>query len=157
MKTTNSSSTPNLREDSPGLSSFTTPLRRRITAPVGAAPSRTKQEFKDDCDVNRILAKFQRTGALTHFAKYAPFYDDINACDYQTAQNLLLRARNMFDALPSNIRAHVSTPAGFLEFVQDPKNKAKMQEFGLIPTPPPITPAPPAGASAGNPAPAAAS
>lgn len=100
--------------------------------------SKTKQEFKDDCDINRILAKYQRTGALSHFAKYAPQYGEFNALDLQSAQNLLINARKMFDELPSNVRAIVSTPAGFLDFVQDPKNAEKMAELGLKASPPPI-------------------
>lgn len=131
----------------PVRESFVNPRRFRVTQRDSGLPSRTKQEFKDDCDVNRILARYQRTGALTHFSRFAPSYGDITALDYQTSQNLLIRARQMFDALPSNVRKHVSTPAGFLDFVQDPKNKSKMEEFGLLPksdpppaAPPPVTP-----------------
>lgn len=113
--------------------SFANPRRVRVTQPISDLPSRTKQEFKDDCDVNRILSRYQRTGALTHFAKYAPHYGDITAIDYQTSQNILIRAQQMFDALPSQVRKLVSTPAGFLDFVQDPKNAAKMEELGLKP------------------------
>lgn len=137
MKTSTSQNSPaSQAETAPThLSSFSSPLRRRTAHPV-SGDSRTKQEFRDECDINRILSKFQRTGAMQHFAKYAPAYGDFNACDYQTAQNILLRARKMFDALPSNVRTLVSTPQGFLEFVQNPANADKMAELGLKPTPP---------------------
>lgn len=110
-------------------------LRRRVYAPLGDQPSRTKQEFKDDCDINRILARFQRTGALAHLAKYGPQYGDFSACDYQEAQNLILRARQMFDDLPSSLRREVATPEGFLTWIQDPANREKMATYGLLRTP----------------------
>jgi len=112
--------------------------KRRVYHPIGEEPSATKQEFAQDCDINIILARFQRTGAMNHFAAYAPNYGDFSALDYQTAQNTLIRAQKMFDALPSSIRHLCSTPAGFLDFVQDPKNAEKMAELGLIPTAPPL-------------------
>lgn len=122
---------------------FRDPNRERVTQPVGTEPSLTRQEFADDCDINRILAKFQITGALNHFAKYSAEYGDFSACDLQEAQNLIIRARNMFDELPSKIRQEVATPEGFLAFVQDPKNLPRMRELGLANTPPPPA-APPA-------------
>lgn len=97
------------------------------------SPSLTRQEFADDCDINRILSQFQQTGAMSHFARYAPLYGDFTALDYQEAQNLIIRARQMFDDLPSAIRNLVATPAGFLDWVQDPKNEAEMRKHGLLP------------------------
>lgn len=111
-------------------------------------PSITRQEFADECDINSILRKFQITGAINHFAKYAPEYGDFTACDYQEAQNLIIRARQMFDALPSSIRALCSTPAGFLDFVNDPANSEKMAELGLHPTSPNLAKPPAADAPA---------
>lgn len=137
------------------MRNFAPPYRRRITQPIGLEPSATRQEFKDECDINRILASYQITGAMNHFAKYSPQYGDFSACDYQEAQNLLNRARQMFDALPSQLRKEVSTPEGFLEFVQDPKNAERMAELGLSnKRPPPAAPAPtppeaPQGSSGG--------
>lgn len=132
------------------LHNFYYPNRRRVVSNT-TGPSRTRQEFRDECDINRILSNYQRTGALQHFAKYSGSYGDFTACDYQTAQNLIIRARQLFDELPSSIKKEVSTPEGFLTFVQDPKNADKMREYGLTnaPTPSPAAPsAPPEGAKA---------
>lgn len=122
--------TPSNPVANPPLHNHYYPNRRRVLSDT-TGPSLTRQEFKNDCDINRILASYQRTGALTHFAKYAPEYGDFNACDLQTAQNLIIRARNMFDALPSAVKREVSTPEGFLSFVQNPANAARMAELGL--------------------------
>ena len=97
----------------------------------GPEPSETKQEFKNDCDINHILSKYQRTGALDHYARYAPMYGDFTSLDYQTSLNLIKNAENMFAALPSSIRDRFQTPAEFLDFVQDPSNRPEMDRLGL--------------------------
>lgn len=119
---------------------------KRVPHPAPVGHSATKQEFRDDADINRIMAKFQRTGAISHFAKYGATYGDFPACDFQHAQNTLLRARQMYAELPSNIRALYNSPETFLAFVQDPKNLPKMRELGLAK--PAAEPAAPAAAAA---------
>lgn len=123
--------------------SFAPAVRRRVISETPGL-SRTRQEFRDECDINRILASYQRTGALQHFAKYSGSYGDFTACDYQTAQNLILRARQLFDELPSSVKREVSTPEGFLAFVQNPANADKMAALGLTNAPAtPVAPPPP--------------
>lgn len=118
----------------------------RVIQPVGLEPSATKQEFKDQCDINSILRRYQRTGALDHYAKFSPEYGEFNACDLQTAQNMLIRARSLFDALPSSIRDLTKTPEGFFNFVNDPKNSSRLVELGLVKGPD-VVPAPPVSTS----------
>lgn len=117
---------------------FTTPNRRRVRTPVGG-PSLTKQEFLETCDINHIMAKYQHTGAIDHYAKYAPEYRDTTPCDYQESLNLVKRAQKLFDDLPANIKRETQTPEGFLAFVQNPANKQRMQELGLVQADTPTT------------------
>lgn len=131
---------------SPNLRNFV-PIRRRVYSPHGVK-SLTRQEFKSECDINKILAKYQRTGALTHFSKFQGSYGDFSSCDYQEAQNLILRAQKMFAELPSKVRDLVKTPEGFLNFVQDPANSEKMAELGLRERKASETPAPAASPDA---------
>lgn len=131
------------------LYSFNTPLRRRVTQPIGDEPSATVQSYKDDCDVNQIMSKYQRLNSITHFAKYSPQYGDFSPCDLQQAENMVLNAKKMFADLPSSVRELTRTPQGFLAFVQDPKNADKMRELGLVASPPSIA-KPPATPSAGS-------
>lgn len=109
---------------------------KRTYQPLGSEPSMTKQEFKDETDINKIMARYQRTGAIDHFAKWSPSYGEFSACDLQTAQNIVIRARQMFADLPSSIRNLTESPEGFLKFVQDPQNAPKLVELGLVPAPP---------------------
>lgn len=110
---------------------FAHPARIRVAQDVGPEPHATKQSFRDDTDVNKIMSKFQRTGILSHVNKYSGMYGEIPALDFQEAQNLIIRARQMFADLPSAIRSRFKDPGEFLEFVQDPKNQPQLEELGL--------------------------
>lgn len=139
-------STPSTGASCAPLRTLSTPNRRRVRTYI-TGDSLTRQEHMRECDINEIMKRYQRTGALTHFATYAPEYGDFNACDYQESLNLITRANQMFADLPSSIRAEVGTVQGFLTFVQDPKNKPRMEQLGLIkaetvPVPPPGGPGP---------------
>lgn len=117
---------------------------KRTYQNLGSEPSMTKQEFADECDINQILQRYQRTGAITHFSQYAPIYGDYSPCDYQEALNLVKTADKMFADLPSSIRQLTSTPDGFLAFIQDPKNASRLVELGLVEAPPEAVKPPPA-------------
>lgn len=109
---------------------------KRVQTPIGSEPSMTKQEFKDETDINQIMHRYQRTGAIDHYAKWSPSYGEFSACDFQESLNLVNRARQMFADLPSSIRNLTESPEGFLNFVQDPANAPKLVELGLVPSPP---------------------
>lgn len=130
--------------------SFAACYRRRVIHHT-SGPSLTKQEFRQDSDINRIMSRYQKTGAINHYATYSPQYGDYTSCDFQQAQNLVNSARKMFADLPSSIRQLTQTPEGFLDFVQDPANAGKLVELGLVPADAPPIAAPPVS----NPPPAA--
>lgn len=113
------------------------PGRVRVLQEVGEEPSRTKQAFRDECDVNNILSRYRRTGLIDYKNVYSAQYGDIPAMDFQQAQNLVLRARKMYDDLPSTVRREFASPYDFLDFVQNPANGDRMVELGLRNPPPP--------------------
>ena len=90
-----------------------------------------RQEFADDCDINRIVDRFMVTGAIDHVARFSPTFFDAGACDYQSVQNLLLRAREAFEGLPVSVKRVVASPAGFLAWIEDPANAEDVARFGL--------------------------
>lgn len=94
--------------------------------------SRTKQSFKTECDINEIMKKFQKSGAITHYASHAPSYGDTTGPQLAEAMNIVADAETMFEELPSAIRKKFANdPERFLEFVQDPNNLEEMRELGL--------------------------
>lgn len=108
---------------------------------VFSEPSMTKQSFKDECDINVILARYENTGMyydpLTTRGSRAPLFDDFTAVpDYMDAQNFVIEAGEMFDALPSRIRKRFNnSPAQLLEFLADSANVSEAIGLGLISAP----------------------
>ena len=68
------------------------------------APSRTKQAFREECNINKIMAKYQKTGIIDHLNKYEGRYDMADGETFQEAMNLITDAQTMFNDLPSSIR-----------------------------------------------------
>lgn len=100
------------------------------------AISLTKQSFKDDCDINHIIDKYQSTGILEHTRKSIPQYLDVEPVDYLSAMNTVISAQNLFKSLPASLRKDCDNdPAKFLKYVQDPKNKDNLIALGLIDKP----------------------
>lgn len=116
------------------------------TVPVGL--SRTKQSFRDESEINKIVARYQKTGIVDHVAKYGGSYGDLPGPeDFHAAMNLVTDASSMFEELPSSVRSRFANdPSAFLEFVGNEENHAEMVKMGLIretPAPEPVTEAEP--------------
>lgn len=109
-------------------------------------PSRTKQAFRDECDVNLIMKRFKRdcgVDFLNRFQGYVDgnFGDFSNVTDYRTALDQLVQAEEMFMMLPSSVRSEFhNDPANFLDFVADPKNEKRLVDLGLATPKPGINP-----------------
>ncbi len=102
--------------------------------------SLTKQSFRDETEINNILAKYAKTGLVDHVNKFgsAQYGDMPNQADFHEAMNLVTSAQAMFAELPAELRKDFGNdPAKFLEFVSDPESHDEMVEMGLIPTPAP--------------------
>lgn len=94
---------------------------------------RTKQSFKDECDVNRIMARYLATGQLPDMNNVDPQYLDATGYDYQEHQNFIAGANSLFHELPSSIRSRFgNSPAEFLDFCSQEKNRPEMAEMGLL-------------------------
>lgn len=93
-----------------------------------------QQHFKDECDVNNILRKYETTGLLTHVANGTPSYGDFSSVlDFQHAQNILIAAQDAFDALPASLRKRFDNdPAVMLEFIENPDNREEAEKLGLV-------------------------
>lgn len=98
------------------------------------SPSMAKQSFKNECDINNIVKRYHTTGMISHISRSKPFYGDfIDSLEYRTALDKIREADALFDALPATIRAEFKNdPSSFLEFCQNPENKEKMLQMGLL-------------------------
>lgn len=84
---------------------------------------RTKQSFKDETDIVKILHRAQKAGTHSHLDQYEKIYGDFSDFDFLEAQINLTRGREVFDALPSELRTEFNnSPAAFFTYVNDPAN-----------------------------------
>jgi len=97
--------------------------------------SRTQQSFKDECNINNIMAKYERSGIIDHVSQYQGQYGNfIGYPDYQEAMTAISQANQMFATLPASIRDRFrNDPEAFLNFAQDPDNIDELRELGLAP------------------------
>lgn len=96
-------------------------------------PSRTKQEFAEEVDINTIVRRFGITGEVPQGVSQVMDGDFLAVTDFQGAMDMIVRAREMFDAMPADVRAEFhNDPAEFLEFTSKDENKARAIELGLV-------------------------
>lgn len=107
---------------------------RVVVETVNDEPSLTQQQFKDECDVNNILKRYQTTGEISHLAKTRGVYADFSSVeDYHTSLNKINNAEEAFFQLPAEIRDRFANdPAKLLEFVKNEKNYDEGVKLGLF-------------------------
>lgn len=116
-------------------------------------PSKTKQEFLEESDINNILERYEATGLAPqnpNAGMYGDFSDPALQ-NYQEAMNMVIGAQELFERLPPKTRERFANdPANLIMFVQDPNNQAEAHQLGLLrddykspsapPAPAPVTP-----------------
>lgn len=98
--------------------------------------NRTKASFAPECDINKIMARYEATGLVEHVRDGAPFYGDFqNIPDFAEALRFVQTSEDFFDQLPSKVRRRFDNDVGeFLAFMSNPDNQAEAAELGLIRT-----------------------
>lgn len=108
-------------------------------------PSLTRQEFKEECDINTLMSKYDAhvIGGPGNMPRAEPFYADFtqvpgNLLDYMEFMNM---AQAQFMALPAAVRREFdNSPHMFVEFASDPENIDQLRTWGLAPPKPPEKP-----------------
>ncbi len=96
-------------------------------------PSKTKQSFKDECNINTIMARYLKTGRIENLNQAIPHYGYASANDLRESLEIVQKGDELFGLIPADIRAKFSNnPAAFLEFVQDEANLPEMASMGLL-------------------------
>lgn len=94
--------------------------------------TRTKQSFKDECDINNIIKKFHKTGLIDFVNTRQPQYGDYSGFDFQVAMDTVAKANEMFAELPAGVRKRFQNdPVEFVKFVSDANNQDEMIKLGL--------------------------
>lgn len=107
--------------------------RIRVVAPLPIEGKGAKQSFKDECDINKIMAKFVKTGMITHVNRFEGSYGEVPSQTYHEAMEVVREANEMFMEVPAAIRQKFgNSPAAFLDFVNDPNNVDEMRKLGMV-------------------------
>ena len=92
----------------------------------------TQQCFKDECDINILLAKFAVTGQLPENVRVPQYVDFEEAFDFQSTMNVIRAAEEAFNAMPAEVRDRFQNdPGRFLEFANDASNYDEALKMGL--------------------------
>lgn len=112
-----------------------TKLDPRRFAITFTQPSKTKQSERDACNINSIVAKYNRTGEQPqNMRSVTPQYGDFSAVEnLHAALNLVNDSMRSFAELPSHIRDHCNNdPAQLLELASDPERREEAIDLGII-------------------------
>lgn len=111
--------------------------RKRVRT-INSLPSKTQQQFKEQCDVNYIMKKYKLTGEVTHLNRRTPLNNGSEELDltsipsYQDSLHIVIQAQNAFQNLNSDIRKRFGNdPHEYIQFLQDPKNDDEAVKLGL--------------------------
>lgn len=95
--------------------------------------SQTKQEFKDDCDLNVILTRYRETGLIDVPVHEMIYGDFSNVKDYSQAFEIVSFVGEIFGRLPADVRRRFSnSPEEFLRFASDPANASALVDLGIV-------------------------
>lgn len=99
-------------------------------------PGRTRQEFAEECDVNKLMERYEKTGIISHMNPTPAQYLDLgdaSALDLMSAMNTLNAATEAFMSLPAKVRAEFDNDAmAFVEFAEKADNRDQLEEWGLL-------------------------
>lgn len=98
---------------------------------------RVEQSHKDEVNINNIV---KRAGGMELIAKVNALkdwkFDDVTSNDFQENMNAIIKARDTFADVPSEIRKKFDNdPAKFMDFVRNPANIQEMIDLGLSKAP----------------------
>lgn len=115
----------------------------RIQLDCSNDKGRTKQCFKDECDINILTARWLRGQEMPIPTGLQNYGDFTGVDDFLQAQIQLKAAQQAFDNLPSRIRNRFQNdPAKLIEFLEEPDNLEEARQLGLAEPAPPGVPEP---------------
>lgn len=95
-------------------------------------PGLTDESQAAECDVNRIVERFMKTGVLPGTDVQGLYGDFSSVPDYQKALDVVMQAEEQFANLDAKVRSRFDNdPEKFLAFATDPKNGQEMVDLGL--------------------------
>lgn len=100
----------------------------RVRPIVNCGPGLTKESEKDQCDINKIMSKYEKTGQLPDMIRSNPMYGDFSQIgDYHQCLEKVRSAEERFMMLSAKVRKNFENdPQQMLDFVNDPNTTHDM-------------------------------
>lgn len=110
----------------------------RVRVECDPKEKKTRQSEAKGCDVNEIMARYEKTGVLPVVSR-EPFYADVSTLgDYRSVVENVRQAEDYFARLPASVRSRFDNDAAaFLDFVSA-GNREELEELGLLEKAPPV-------------------
>lgn len=116
-------------------------IRNRVTLDTSGDEIRVEQSHKDDVNINNIVKKhgIELIGKIAALQQFQ--YDDVTGNDFQESMNAILKAKETFQNVPSDIRKKFDNdPAKFMDFVHNNDNHDELVSMGLMNAPEEVQP-----------------
>lgn len=100
---------------------------------IDTTPSRTRQEFKDECDINILMAHYERNAVMPpQNGKTPQYFDASNVPDFRESLDIAREAQEAFMRVPAHVRKELDNDVyKFVEYAQDEKNIDQLRKWGL--------------------------
>lgn len=93
-----------------------------------------QQQFKDQCDINVLFARYLETGEMPQIQEGLSYGNFEGIFDFQTAMNAVRTAEGLFSQFPARIKNRFDNdPQKMLEFLSRDENREEAEFLGLIP------------------------
>lgn len=90
---------------------------------------RTKQSFKDETDIQKIMVRADKAGTISHLEKFEGVYGDYSDLDFHELTTQLAKGREIFAELPAEIRQEFGQdPDKFFAYVNDEAHKDQLRK-----------------------------
>jgi phage internal scaffolding protein len=106
--------------------------KTKVVLDCSEDPGKTQQHQKDECDINKIIKRYDKHGVITHLTRNKPRFIDVGEVEFQDAMNLVVDAQEMFNELPAETRNRfANSPGNLLGFIQDENNYEEAKKYDL--------------------------
>ncbi len=94
---------------------------------------RAKQSMRDECDVNMIMAKFTKTGLISHLADGIPLFADVSEMgSYREAIENVRGVERYFAGLPAEVRSRFDNDTvQFMEYLETGSTVEDLEALGM--------------------------
>lgn len=93
-------------------------------------PGRTKQAFKDDCDINKIMGRYRKTGKVPQSMR-PKRYGEQKIDGFTEMHNKIASVKTMFEELPPETKALFEDQNDFIEALSNPDREDELVEAGV--------------------------